>query len=427
MKTDRFSIGKTNRILVLILILSFLVRLIPGLFILDGIPKSYGWYQVAKNVLEGKKTLMTAMYPLDGGKDVLTSRYYSVRPPLHIFFYMTIIELFNESLLAFLLIQSIFSLIYVFLAFRLFANIFSHRVSLVGAAAVGFYPYFISRSWNSCEDNLYFLFIIGSIYFLSEYFKKQRVTSFMMSSVFLGLAFLTRNTILFFVPILSLFLLFMLKKNRIRMVILYGLLFLTMAMPLLYYNYTIYQKFMLSDHGGSRFWVSNNPYVLQDFPGMSIDRIEARMFFELNADDARKLKSLDHLGQESFLMQKTLKFIKENPVLYVKILGKKLLAAISLSYHPYSAKKNMDLRRKMHYATYIPLFILGILGFLLYAKNEWKISLIMAGLYLSLLAVSMVFWAHTRHTIPYHIFYIYGALLFLNYNAFIKKLTARSR
>jgi len=404
-----------KKILLLILIFSFLLRFIGGFILLDEIPKAFGWYKIAGNVIDGEKTLLEYRFHVDNDLDTLSLKYYAVRPPLYLLFYVMIITVFQESLFFFLFFQSLLSVLLVYVCYRTFTLIFSKTTGMLGAAIVGFYPHFVSRSWNSSEDNLYMLFIISSFYMLFKYFKKKDIKFLFLTGFLLGLAFLTRSTILFFIILLLPCLLLFIKNNKaFAFSGLAGVFMLTIS-PLLFYNYSIYGKILLSDHSGSRFWVANNKYTSDLYPETSIDVIERYMFNDLGKTDVEKMKHLDHLDVESFLQDKAIAFIKAKPALFFKGCFKKAVSALSIQYNPTILTNSKEPKYKniIHQILFLPLFIAGILGIVIYYKKAPKESLIFIVYYLSLILISMIFWAHTRHTIPYYITFIYGLMLII--------------
>lgn len=408
-------IRNKNKILLLILILSFFLRFIGGFILLDETPKAFGWYKIASNVIDGKKTLLEYRFRVDNGLDTLTLQYYAVRPPLFLLFYVMIIKVFEESLFFFLFFQSLLSVLLVYVCYRTFTLIFSKTTGIVGAAIVGFYPHFVSRTWNSSEDNLYMLLIISSFYMLFKYFKKKDIKFILLTSFLLGLAFMTRSTILFFVMLLLPCLFLFVKKNKVFAFSGFAGVFMFTISPLLFYNYSIYGEILLSDHSGSRFWVANNKYISDLYPETSIDVIERYMFNDLGESDVEKMKYLDHLGVEKLLQDKACAFIKEKPALFLKGCFKKAVSALSIQYNPRNLTNSKETKYKniIHQILFLPLFIAGIFGIVIYYKKAPKESLIFIVYYLSLILISMIFWAHTRHTIPYYITFIYGLMLII--------------
>ena len=411
-----------KKFLLLILVLAFLLRFVSGFIILDEMPKSYGWYEIASNVVKGNKTLLQSVYYSRDHDLKLVFNFYSVRPPVHILFNVMMIYFFKESLFVYILLQSLISTLIVYVAYKLFTLKFSQKVSLLGAAIVCFYPGFVSRVWNATEDNFYLLFILSSIYFLFRFFSKSRLKYLRYSSLLIGLAFLTRTTILTFVVLIFLFIVISQKKSRLILLLNAVGIFILTILPLIVYNYTIHKKIALADVGGSRFWIGNNKYIYELFPQTSIDIIGYYAAQDLSREDYIKLGNMDHFEKENYLLHKAFSFIKENPKSYLLGLVKKIISVFSITYNPHKKSKNMRIRQWVHVLTYVPLLVLGILGFVLYFKVSPLENAVMIIFYLSLVSLAVIFWAHTRHTIPYHFTFIYGTLLFFD-NKILKKRT----
>lgn len=404
------------RILLLIIFLSALLRIGGGIVFLNDIPKSYGWYHIAVNVLTGQKTLLPAGYSVDNGRELLHTKYYLVRPPLYILFYVMIIHFFNGSLFFYLLFHSLISGVTIFLAFTLLRRFLSEKVAYLGSVIVAFYPYFVTRVWNATEDNLYIMFILIFLLLIFVYFDSQRYGILALAGLTLGATYLVRSTILFFVIFIVPLVVIREKKRRIAAAAILLITFTIPIIPWIFYGHSIYGHFVVADHNGSRLWISNNPYILQMYPRTSIDRIEERMWNGLSYEDYISLASKGQLERENKLQHKAIQFITKNPWKFIRGGLKKAFCALSLSYNPTNEEKNMKLRNIIHNLCYLPLLLFGILGIILYGKKYKIQSLVFILFSLSLAAMSFLFWAHTRHTIPYHLTYIFGLLILIEEN-----------
>jgi 4-amino-4-deoxy-L-arabinose transferase-like glycosyltransferase len=418
---------KEKKILLLILLLAFFIRFISSYIILDEMPKTYGWHQIAANVINGNKTLLQTGYYSRRFDMKVVFNYYSVRPPVYVLFNIIMIYFFKESLFFYILFQSIIATVIVYISFKLFRLKFPGNISILGSLMVCFYPGFVSRVWNATEDNFYMVFILASIYFIFVYLAKGELRYLRYASLFLGLAFLTRSTILTFVFLLILFLLFFKKKAKLPVILNIAGIFLLTISPLLIYNFSIYHKILLSDRDGSLFWIGNNKYIALQFPVTSIDEIGLQMSQDLSKEDYIKLNTMSHFEKEKFFFQEAFSFIKENPKSYLVGIFKKVISVFSISYNPQNKSKDMRSRQLIHLLTYIPILIVGIMGYVLYFKVSPRENVIMIIYYLSLLILAAIFWAHTRHTIPYHFTFIYGSLLFIDQNKLGRKILIKKQ
>lgn len=323
----------------------------------------------------------------------------------------------------YLLLQSLFSVLLIIISYKLFLLIFSKKISVIGAAIVGFYPHFITRVWNASEDIAYLIFILLSFYFLILFLKNKKNKNIYIAGLFLGCAFLTRSTILFFIILLLPFLFLIIKNNRLLIISKFlGVVLLTIS-PIIVHNFFIYNKVLLSDHGGNLFWVGNNKYVYDQYPEVTVDLIQKQLFNDLSKEDVRKMRSMNHMEQENFMFNKAITFIRENPLLYTKSIIKKAVSSFSFYYHPIDLKESPNrkfVKELIHKLFYMPLFILGMLGIILYSKNKRSESMIFILFYISLICMAIIYWSQSRHTIVYHITFIYGVLLLFSYNKRIR-------
>ncbi len=161
--------------------------------------------------------------------------------------------------------------------------------------------------------------------------------------------------------------------------------------------------------------MANNKYISDLYPETSIDVIERYMFNDLGKNDVEIMRRLDHLGVENFLRNRALTFIREKPALFLKGCFRKAVAALSIRYNPTIPTNSKERKYKniIHQIFFLPIFTAGILGIVIYYKKAPKESLIFIVYYLSLILISMIFWGHTRHTIPYYITFIYGLMLII--------------
>jgi hypothetical protein len=163
------------------------------------------------------------------------------------------------------------------------------------------------------------------------------------------------------------------------------------------------------------FWVANNKYICSLFPKTSIDVIERLMFNDLKKSDVNQMIKMDHLELENYLFRKGLNYLKEDPSRFLKGSIIKAISALSLSYNPQSSDSSRLSKTKtlIYRICYLPVFIVGSIGIILNFKKNVGENIIISVYYLSLIFMSMIFWSHTRHTIPYHFTFIYGALLLM--------------
>jgi hypothetical protein len=398
-----------------VLFLSFILKAVVGVWVLDEIPNTYGWYEIAQNILSGNGTLLDYTFPVANNTDTIELNYYMVRPPVFLGFYLALISWFGESVVVYVLLQSTFSIIYCWVAYKIFCQHFSKGIARIGLLIIAFYPYLLSKIFNASEDNLFLLFLFGSWFFLFSFLKTEKPRQLIISAILLGATYLTRSTILFFFLLLIPYLFFFVKEFKFKWLVLFGTVFFLFISPMLLLGYSVYRKPVLGDHSGSRFWVANNTYILKDYPKTSVDRIEERLFNELDSSDVAYLKGAGRLEKEDYLKNKAFTYIKENPADYVKTILKKGINVFSLTYNPRASGKNMFLRQLLHAVFYWPLMLMGILGFILNYRRITHIDSVFILFYLSLIALAMLLWAHTRHTVVYHISFLWGLLLFVQY------------
>lgn len=400
-----------SRFILVLFLMSFVIKFSLGIYLLDTIPSSYGWSEIAKNVLDGKKTLLTYNFKTDNGKDTIRQEYYLVRPIMFVAFYVMIKVVFNSSIIVFVFLQALFSLVYCFFIYKLLLRHVSKLSAVLGLILALFYPYFISRIYNASEDNLYLLFLTSAIYLIDKFHNKKRWSDLIWSAVLMGLAYMTRSTILFYVFLLVPFL--WVSVNW-KTSFLFTIVFILSISPQLIYNYSIYRRILLSDHSGSRLWVANNNKIIGQYPRKSIDRIEEEMFLTLNGSDLDSMKNMTPLQKDDYFRSKAIKYIKENPLQEMRVITIKMLNSLNIFYNPLSNLKNNSSRIIGNFTFYVPLFIFGIIGLFYTLRTKRFINLLLLLCLISLILSSGLLWSHSRHTIPYHFIYIIWVCFYID-------------
>ena len=150
---------------------------------------------------------------------------------------------------------------------------------------------------------------------------------------------------------------------------------------------------MLSSQTGWALWTGNNPETFSRYPAESIDRSRDEAWLKLSETDRADLQRLanDENGRSSWFAHRALAYMRENPLLVLQGMFRKLDAGFSWRLNPFRE----PLAQAAYSIAYVPVAILGLIGMFL-ARRRREVILI-GMLFIAFIGVTAVFWAHTSH------------------------------
>ncbi|MBL7996232.1 glycosyltransferase family 39 protein [bacterium] len=407
-QTDITFFGRRDirTFLIVIFAVGFVLRMAAGLYVDQVLGGAYGFRDFAENIINGDGYF----WRYTNNKDVLVQNLITFRPPLYTFFYAGMLFVFGDHSFLFIFVQSIIGATVPVIIFFISRHVWDIRTASIAAVLACLYPHFLTRAGNVSDDNLFMPFLCLGILFVLRSLKTSSFYDTFFSAVFIGLSLMTRQTIVLFIPLMALYLLFKSHSRKFLHASLFAVTSFFILLPWLLFHYSIYDNFSLSDATGRTIYTGNNQFTYDSsvFPDLSVDKIERTMFSLIPAEDLEKLKSDNTVEQDRYFMRKGLEYIGEHPIGFIKSLYFKNLGLLGITYNPkteYTADKNSRLRQWVHTLFYVPLLLLGLigLGFNIRKRNH---SFIFILLIVSFLLISWLFWSHTRHAIPYHIVWI---------------------
>ena len=225
----------------LLLIFSFILRIIATYYYGDN-KLSYEW-SILFNNLYNSGTL--AMHSFDG--KLVPSVYM---PPLYVFFIFLIKHITPENVelvTATLAIQIIFSTITVYLFYKLNNFFFTKNFSIFNSLIFSIFPLNLYTAFQISSACLQTFFLIAYLYSL---FSLSRLKSFNILIIFYfaltsALLILLRGEF-YFIFIISLIYLFILKKINLTKLIAILLISLIIISPYLVRNYLAYNKIIIT-------------------------------------------------------------------------------------------------------------------------------------------------------------------------------------
>ncbi len=378
-----------NYFLPIIIILSIIVRVISILFFRD-LNVSNEWGIILNN-LENYNIL--SVHSVQG---VPVPNIFM--PPLYPFF-LFVIKNFFVDLDLFLwtiqFIQLLFGVISVYLTYKILLNLFSKNLSLIGTFVFAIFPlnvYAVSQI-SSITIQIFLLNLF--IYSFLKIFMKINYKHIILFSLSSGLLMLLRGEYFVFV-ILSL-IYFYIKNKKLGTVVAISLIVILLISPYLYRNYKIFGVVTITKSSGYNLLKGNHPRTKVEGTGMfsNIDKVIPEVKQELDELKSKGPQSKYDLLQDQILMEKALKFIKEDPSRYIKLYFKKFLAFMFLdldsSYPKYYSP--------LHIVPKIMISIFSFLGVITAFSMRINITNYFIFFYLANLGLFSVFFILPRYSL----------------------------
>jgi len=230
------------------------------------------------------------------------------RPPGYPLLLAGIYSLFGHSYLAVRVWHSLFGTLTVLFVYLICVRFLKlERIAFLAAALVGLHPALIGYTGILYTETVFAFFLVICIYFLQRTISEEKLSHFLFSGSFLGLAALTSSRIIYF-PFLFLIisLLFLETKKRVilkRWLIMVFFMLLTIA-PWTIRNYLVTGKFiLLENYHKAALWFATNPYDVHEWGDERINQlIEGRTPVEY----------------ERIMYEEGKRYLREHPFIYLK-------------------------------------------------------------------------------------------------------------
>jgi 4-amino-4-deoxy-L-arabinose transferase-like glycosyltransferase len=318
------------------------------------------------------------------------------RPPVYPLFLLLAMP-GGKPFLAIVILQSLIGAGTALCAYSIGRELFDKTTGVLVALGVAFYPYFVMHDTALQETALFtFLTALAVLFFLKSRQSTSKGT-LIVAGMALGLAVLTRATLLIFVPLAFLWIVLVAGQTRREAAgkaAVIAVAFLLVVGPWLARNYYVLGQPTFSTLTGLTLWAGNNPYSFTRYPAESIDRSVDEAILKLGPEERKQIDELstDEVAQNSWFVQKGVNYIKEHPGETLNRAFKKVGAAYSWRLNPPSSR----FAQLAYFLSYTPLLILGVVGAWLGRRNWPEHSLIYA-LFISFTGVTAIFFAHTSH------------------------------
>ena len=309
----------TKKITSLVLI-TFVIR-VAAIFILGRHinPEVWEYDAIALNILSGKGYVYGHFN---------TNCYLYGPAILYSYFEALIHFLTNRNYLIMELIQAVIAALSVIPLFYLAKRIFNEKTAIISALLYCLHPGLVVYAGKIHELFLVTFFILVILYLLIRF--ENKAWSMVLVGLLMGLGILLRATLICIIP--SYFFYLILKKRGLKKAILsvltIALLAAIVISPWIYRGYKLYNRFIfISTTPAEQLWRGNNPRA----SGGTLT-VDNKAIFDVAEPDFRdRILSMNEIEQYDLFIAEAKKYIKENPVRFLKNTAKKFVYFWSFS------------------------------------------------------------------------------------------------
>lgn len=276
-------------------------------------PLFWEYHEIANNFLAGKGLCC----------NFLGIVYYAYLEPfyplLSAFFY----KLTNHNYLIFGIANMLFSGSLIVAVFLLAKDLFCEKVGLLASFIIALHPgliYYSTEFHPLTFDVLFFTMIVASLVRLS---KMAAVKEALLAGILIGVAFLSRTTMIMFIPIAVLLSLLLKEQIRVRLKLSLCILLISLTAVTAWTvrNYVVFHKIIITRSSpGWLLWLGNNPY----HTGSAMYSREKSVVDNLDQESFKNLRQMDELGQNRFFTDRAVSFIKKDPVAFATRWAKRV-------------------------------------------------------------------------------------------------------
>lgn len=321
--------------------------------------------------------------------------------PLYPFYLASLINFFGDSLLLPIFMQALLQLTGLAALYNIGRMAFSRLAGLLAMLGLATYNYYLF--YLPCYDQALLtapLLTLG-VFFLLKFYRRRQARWVVGAGLVLGLAALSRPTVLVTLPVASLWLLWIRRSlgDWIKLSLLLVLPFVILVSPITLHNYQISGRFILiSDNFDVNIFTGNNPEALGlDSLAHAQSQPPVLLFLQT-------LKRID-AGETTFPAE-VIRYYREQPgdalalnlrkawlwfgqtteLLVEPFFPLKMIQADTLAWLP---------------LMWQPLVVMALLGMLLGQKRDWSVIVLLWGVYGIFSLFSILFFIQLRFRLPF--------------------------
>lgn len=291
--------------------------------------------------------------------------------------------------------QSLVGAIGILLIAALAARAAGPRAAVAGAALAAVYPPLAWTCGYVLAEPLYSALALATVWVLlraSDTIGRRQVWAGLGAGLLAGAALLTKEAMLFFLPLAALWLIVR-RKPRLALALAAGVIVVTV--PWIGRNYAVHHRFVLTAaHGGVTLWTGNNPLARGEGDlAANPDMGRARVALE-NSHPGMSNQNLDEI-----YYREVFRFVADHPVEWLVLDAKKLFytfVPIGPSYQLHSRRYYVT--SLISYGLLVPVALTGLWRLVRRGGSSglWALWLLAA----STVVVSLVFFPQERFRIP---------------------------
>lgn len=346
-----------------------------------------------------------AMQILDG---TLPKSPYSFNP-LYYYFLALIYSFTGHNILKTIIVQIFMGLGTCFIVYLIAKQLFNKTIGMIAMGICGLYGCFMVYETLLLTTVLDTFLLVLGVFVLLKSVSRNSLKWYFVAGVILALSALSRATTILILPFLFLWLLIRIGMNK-RFLIASGLIILGMSLtfaPFTYRNYKYSGKFILiTSTGPVAFWAGNN----EDSEG----------FYHLPPYTEEAIQK-----NKNFYVEDSLRFIKEKPKKYLRLLFRKF----TLFWNAYEIPDNdVVYERFLQLSPILRIMIpfgvissLGLMGIFLSMRRLNKNLFLLYLVILGYMSAIVLFFIQARFRVPvvpylgifagYTIYYLYKKIM----------------
>ncbi len=253
-------------------------------------------------------------------------------PPLYPFFLYSIKIFFNNPVFFLFFIkflQIVFSLISIYLFYKILLEFYSKNISYIGTIVFSFFPLNIYAISQISSITLQIFLLNIFLFSFIKIFKGVDINKYLIIfSISSGLLILLRGEFFVFV-IFSLLYLFLNQRN-FKNILLILIMTVLIVSPYLVRNYQIFGVITVTKSAGYNLLKGNNPLSKVEGVGMfrGVEKIVPAVKIKLDELNSRGPIKKHDLIKDKILLDQAIKYIKEDPIRYIQLYFKKALSFI---------------------------------------------------------------------------------------------------
>jgi 4-amino-4-deoxy-L-arabinose transferase-like glycosyltransferase len=317
-------------------------------------------------------------------------------PPLYPLF-LTLSVLSGKSYLLIVVLQALLGAGTALCAFMMGRQIFNTWVGILACAITAFYPYYVMHDTALQETSMVTFCTALAVSLLLRAARLNRNMDWLLAGAVLGMIPLIRASA---APAAGVGLVWCAMwgaggnyLERLQKTFVLLLAVAAVSAPWLVRTYHVTGAPVFSSQTGRALWMGNNPQAFSHYPAESIDRSRDEALRNLSDTDRADLQRLanNEIARSNWFAHRALVYMRENPLLILQGMLRKLDAAFSWRLNPFRD----PLAQAAYSIAYVPVALLALVGMFL-ARRRREVILI-AMLFLTFIFVTAVFWAHTSH------------------------------